>query len=34
MIECWKVRRNNGSKVGVIIMDLSKAFDSLATSKT
>ena len=28
MIESWKVRLN-GSKVGVIIMDLSKAFDSL-----
>ena len=29
MIESWKVRLNNGSKVGVIIIDLSKAFDSL-----
>ena len=29
MIESWKVRLNNRSKVGVIIMDLSKAFDSL-----
>ena len=29
MIESWKVRLNNGSKVGVIIMDLSKTFDSL-----
>ena len=29
MIESWKVRLNNGSKVGVLIMDLSKAFDSL-----
>ena len=29
MIESWKVRINNGSKVGVIILDLSKAFDSL-----
>ena len=29
MIESWKVRVNNGSKVGVTIMDLSKAFDSL-----
>ena len=29
MIESWKVRLNNGSKVGVIIMDSSKAFDSL-----
>ena len=29
MIESWKVRLNNGSKVGVIIMDLSKGFDSL-----
>ena len=25
MIESWKVTLNNGSKVGVIIMDLSKA---------
>ena len=30
MIESWKVRVNNGSKVGVIIMDLSKAFCSLS----
>ena len=29
MIESWKVRLNNGSKVVVIIMDLSKAFDTL-----
>ena len=29
MIESWKVRLNNGSKVGVVIMNLSKAFDSL-----
>ena len=29
MIESWKVRLSNGSKVGVIMMDLSKAFDSL-----
>ena len=29
MIEFWKAKLNNGSKVGVIIMDLSKAFDSL-----
>ena len=29
MIESWKARVNNGSKVGVIIMDLSKVFDSL-----
>ena len=29
MIESWKVKLNNGSKVGVIIIDLSKAFDSL-----
>ena len=29
MIEPWKVRLNNGSKVGVITMDLTKAFDSL-----
>ena len=28
MIESWKVRLNNGSKIGVTIMDLSKAFDS------
>ena len=29
IIESWKAKLNNGSKVGVIIMDLSKAFDSL-----
>ena len=29
MIESLKTKLNNGSKVGVIIMDLSKAFDSL-----
>ena len=29
MIKSWKVKLNNRSKVGVIIMDLSKAFDSL-----
>ena len=29
MIESWKATLNNGSKVGVTIMDLSKAFDSL-----
>ena len=29
MIESWKAKLNNGSKVGVIIMDLSKVFDSL-----
>ena len=29
MIESWKVKLNNVSKVGVIIMNLSKAFDSL-----
>ena len=29
MIKSWKVRLNNGSKVGVKIMDLSKAFESL-----
>ena len=29
MIESWTVRLHNGSKVEVIIMDLSKAFDSL-----
>ena len=28
-IESWKAKLNNGSNVGVIIMDLSKAFDSL-----
>ena len=28
-LESWKVSLNNGSKVGVIIMDLSKTFDSL-----
>ena len=30
IIESWKAKLNNGSKVGVIIMDLSKAFDSLS----
>ena len=29
MIESWKAKLNNGSKVGVIIMNLSKAFDDL-----
>ena len=29
MIESWKIRLSNGSKVGVIIMDLSKVFGSL-----
>ena len=29
MIKSWKVRLTNGSKVGVKIMDLSKAFESL-----
>ena len=29
MIESWKIRLSNESKVGVIIMDLFKAFDSL-----
>ena len=29
MIETWRVVLNKGSKVGVIIMDLSKAFDTL-----
>ena len=29
MIESWKVRLNNGPKIGLVIMDLSKAFDSL-----
>ena len=28
-MKSWKVSLNNGSKVGVILMDLSKAFDSL-----
>ena len=29
MIESWKVKLNNGSIIGIILMDLSKAFDSL-----
>ena len=29
MTESWKAKLNNGSKIGVIIMNLSKAFDSL-----
>ena len=29
IIKSWKVRLNNGSKAGVIIMDLSKAFNNL-----
>ena len=29
MIKSWRVRLNNGSKVGVIIMDLPIAFDTL-----
>ena len=29
MIASWNVRLNNGSKIGVMIMDLSKTFDSL-----
>ena len=29
MIESWKVRQNNGSKVGIMIMELSRDFDSL-----
>ena len=29
MIETWKTKLNMGHKVGVIYMDLSKAFDSL-----
>ena len=29
MIKSWKAKLNNGSKIEVIIMDLSKAFDSL-----
>ena len=33
IIKSWKVRINNGSKVGVIIMYLSKAFDSLNCRK-
>ena len=28
MIETWKSKLNTGNKVGVIFMDLSKAFDS------
>ena len=29
MIEKWKTKLNNGCKIGAIIMDLSKAFDTL-----
>ena len=29
MIENWKTQLNNKNKVGVVIMDLSKAFDTL-----
>ena len=29
MIENWKTQLNNKSKVGVVMMDLSKAFDTL-----
>ena len=29
MIESWWALRNKGQKVGAIIMDLSKAFDTL-----
>ena len=29
LIEYWKVRQNNGSKVGIIILDSSEAFNSL-----
>ena len=29
MIESWNAKLNNGSKVGLIIMDLSKVSDSL-----
>ena len=29
IIESWKAKLSNRSKVGVIVMDLSKAFDSL-----
>ena len=29
MIETWKTKLNMGQKVGVIDMDLSRAFDSL-----
>ena len=29
MTESWKAKLNNGSKIGVIIMNLSKAFYSL-----
>ena len=29
MIESWKAKLNNGSNVGAIIMNLSKAFDNV-----
>ena len=29
LVESWKAKLSNGSKVGVAILDLSKAFDSL-----
>ena len=29
MIENWKTQLNKGNKIGVIIMDLSKAFNTL-----
>ena len=29
LMKSWKVRLNNGSKTGVIIMELFRAFDSL-----
>lgn len=29
MIETWKAKLNTGCKIGVLIMDLSKAFDTL-----
>ena len=29
MIDSWKAKLHNGSKVGVIIMEFSKAFNSL-----
>ena len=32
MIENWKKQLDNGEKVGVIFMDLSKAFDTISHS--
>ena len=34
MIESWRALQNKGQKVGAIIMDLSKAFDTLNNQKT